>query len=107
MGNSKRTYTPPRSVVAVRVRPVSVCWALTRADCTTAPLGSTTVPRILPVICCAEICKQPSVVSSTQTVLLRPIMLSLTFSSLPQCQYGLPTERARFCGENSPQTQVG
>jgi hypothetical protein len=38
----------------LRVRPVSTWRAVTAAFCTTAPVGSNMLPRILPVICCAE-----------------------------------------------------
>src|SRR5580693_10295572 len=38
--------------MTTRVNPVSICFAVTVAAWTTAPLGSRTVPRMLPVICC-------------------------------------------------------
>jgi hypothetical protein len=51
-------------VVAVRVSPVSDCYAVTLADGTTAPLGSDTVPRILAVICCAKAALKPAEIAT-------------------------------------------
>src|ERR1700733_964234 len=70
---------PLGSVGVVRDRAVSVCCAVTWAPKITAPLGSVTVPRKFPVICCAEELRQAS---TTNASTLR--MMFMWFSSLPK-----------------------
>src|ERR1700733_8519405 len=53
------------------MRPVSVCVALTEAPCTTAPLESTTVPRMLAVICCAAAFRPANIATSKHRTFLK------------------------------------
>jgi hypothetical protein len=52
-GSCGIAYSPASLVTAVRMRPVAVCVAVTRAPRTTAPDESVTVPRIVPRTLCA------------------------------------------------------
>src|SRR5579871_6137798 len=51
MGRFVSTYPPSTPVVAVRIRPVSVCVAFTSTPGTARPLESCTVPLICEVAC--------------------------------------------------------
>ena len=63
-------YAPAASVAAVRTSPVSVWVALTRAFRTTAPVGSSTVPRMLAVICCATTFRPANIMAAKHRTFL-------------------------------------
>src|ERR1051326_2091801 len=73
-------YSPERLVTAFRVRPVSVCVAFTEAPGTVAPVGSSTVPRMLPVICWAAALKAKKTVSRIQ---IRPLQAGMRWRTFP------------------------
>src|SRR5258708_4029608 len=79
--------SPCPSLVTVRVKPVSACVALTAAEETTAPLASTTVPRILAVICCElpEVAIHPASTHTTNVLNANLIEITLPLS--------VPTDR--------------
>src|SRR5882762_4217802 len=52
-GRSAKTYSPCEDVFTVRVSPLAGLLTVTSAPATTAPEGSVTVPRIVPVTFCA------------------------------------------------------
>src|SRR5689334_8137779 len=70
-------YSPEWSVAEFRVSPVSNCVAVTAADGTAAPLGSSTDPRILPVICWAERPKGKAAAATTQQMVLHRLIVAL------------------------------
>jgi hypothetical protein len=89
---------------ATRVKPVSICFAVTVAAWTIAPLGSLTVPRMLPVICCPATFKLVSKSHQEQRQRLRATHAFPHSSSRIKIDFAKQLSRRRFenARENSP-----
>ena len=68
--------------VTVRIKPVSACFAVTAASCTTAPVGSEMLPRMLAVISWADKLRHTNTTNKTQNNLPRQRISSLLRADL-------------------------
>src|SRR5207244_7835806 len=83
VGRLARTYVPVSVLTTVRVRPVSVCVAVTSAPGNRAPLWSVTVPLI-----CAVACAQTSGHDNPRLSQIPNRYFAAPFISLPSTPVG-------------------